>query len=642
MEFKTPTDGLIKNGELYGIRDAYSTMINESFANTRKNQLFARIYESVKADGYERITKFAKKNTSLATVAAKKAVAKARKSMECSCGKCACSKEELDEACKKVIDLITSEFPKPKKLFVKKPHGNVGKLKAVKLVTINEADYDDGDTEDDEADVPRDTMRYEEPPKAGFGPGDEKLSPEVLGEINRLTKDIKYDRELPEEFDDDNAIDDVASDDDNAIEDAPYDNSDDSTASDVSSSDDIPVTDGRSRMGRLSDEFDDDADYSDDDGESRKVFDYCVQSIKLMMTANDRQLGETVTVHFVTPDDFNFKVQGLNDMEQVVDYINKVSGFYFDIDDYSCNFARAAKTGQSPMLVAKKVLTSDAVQGSKEFNKYFGPNGKYADYLYNADGTAKFSPDSEEAKNATDVEKDVSVVSSYPMIWVGARVFSRNHKTQKERPIKPLDFRGTAVVVKECTEANENTVTEGSVASALLAGTGHIVGGVAGGAIGAVGGPAGAIAGYKLGSIAGSAAGAALGARRGKKGAAALGAAVGGGTLGTLGAVGGAAVGGALADDDDDEADESTVNEANNTERAMMQQSAQQIMQLVQQTEQMAKQLAASAQQYAQICKNDVRAANDFNPVFAKIRQCSSSATGMTQLFSQYFQKTFS
>lgn len=605
MELKTPTDGLIKNGELYGIRNAYSKMLIESAEKKQKEQLFKTIYEAVKEADFDKLTKFAKKNTKLATMATKNAIANARKRV-----KCCCDEATVDEVCKKVETIITSELPKPKKLYGKQTAKGVGKMKARKVMSINEADdYDDSD--DSEPDVSGFSVDRAE--KAGFGQG-EKLSPDILKEIDRLTKDVKYDKELTPEMKRDLAKQGIDTDElDDTQDNVGQGDSDGSDASSKersrqASSARLTSLDSRPGMSKMSDEFDNPNSVGGEEPDPRKYFDYCVQAIRMCVTVGNQQLGKPVTIHFVTPTDFNYKVQNLSDMEQVVDFINNMTGFYFDINDYSFDFSTAEKTGKRPMLMAKKVLTSDAVQGSKAFNKYFGPEGQFADYLYNADGTPKFSPDSEDAQSLEGAEKDVSVVSKYPVIWVGARVYSRNHKTGKEREIKPLDFRGTEIVVKECSEVSEG---------ALGAGVGNVLGGIIGGTAGSAFGPVGTV----VGTIGGRALGAALGAGSGRRLKAAAGSAAGGLLGGGLGSAAGAALGGS-----------DLVNEESNSEREALANAVTEFRNVAAQLFNASQTTLQSAQQMASVCKDESLSA-DVSNVVAQASSVLNSVKRLTVAF---------
>ena len=607
MELKTPTNGLIKNGELYGIRNAYSKILTESVEKKQKDMLFKTIYETVKTADFDKLTKFAKKNTKLATMATKNAIANARKSI-----KCCCDEATVDEVCKKVETIIISELPKPKKLSAKQMKSVPTKIKAAEIVSINEAgDYDDADDSDDsEPDVSGFSIDRAE--KAGLGQG-EKLSPEILKEIDRITKDVKYDRELTPEMKRDLAKQGIDTDD---IDDVQYTGKEgdadgrDATTKERSrqaSSARLMGLDNRPGMSRMSDEFDNPNAIGREEQEPHRYFDYCVQSIRMCVTVGNEQLGKPVTVHFVTPTDINYKIQNLSDMEQVVDFINNMTGFYFDINDYSYDFASEKKTGKRPLLMAKKVITSDTVQGSKAFNKYFGPDGEFADYLYNADGTPKFTPDSEDAQDLDGAKKDVSVVSKYPVVWVGARVYSRNHKTGKEREIKPLDFRGTAIVVKESCDVDEG---------ALGAGVGNVVGGIVGGTAGSALGPVGAA----LGKVGGRALGAALGAGKGHRAKAAAGSAVGGLVGGGLGSAAGAALGGA-------------VSEESNSEREMLLNAVAEFSSVIEQAVNSAQLTLQYAQKLQKVCK-DNSLTTDINGLVQQSKSILDSAKAMSSSFN--------
>lgn len=590
MQLRTPTDGLIKNGELYGIRNAYSAMVNESVEAAQKEKLFKSIYEAVKNADYDKLTRFAKKNTKLAMSATKQSIKKA-------CTGLKCDEAMLTEVCKRVATVIANELPKPKKLSGKQTAKSVGKMKPGKMIDINE-DQDDDDNGDD-ADYSDADMQNFRGDISGIDTSNE-LTPEHLKMIDDLTKDVAYDREMSPEMKKDLIKSGVSSDDIDGDDGKRMSVGRDDALSRVnakrSSSDRLTSLDNRPGLPRMSDEFDKEGGFSGaSDAEPRKYFEYCVQSIRMCITVNGKVLGEPTSLWFTTPSNMQYKIQSLTDMEQVIDWINSTTGFYFEIDDYSYNFAKEAQTGKPSLLMAKKVLNSDVVQGSKAFNKYFGPNGKYADYLYKADGTAKFAPDSKGAEDADGAAKDTDVVSSYPVVWVGANVKSRNRKTKAERPIKPIDFRNTAVVVKECT------TNEGTIGSGIGGAVGNIAGKAIGGALGSVAGPIGTAIGSTLGGLAGSAAGAALGADKGNGAAAATGAAAGSALGGTLGAGAGGAIGNAVSGGSSDE----SVNEETNSEREALANGVNQFGSVISGIEAQSAQTVEAAKQLVSLCKDN-------------------------------------
>jgi hypothetical protein len=156
------------------------------------------------------------------------------------------------------------------------------------------------------------------------------------------------------------------------------------------------------------------------------------------------KLMETPQVLYKKPD----AEIDIDSMDEVLMRINEMCDFYFEPSDYYCDFSNISDSSQFPKLMATKVLTSDAIQGSDTLAKYFGPKGKFADYLYKADGTARLEPYKIETDDMSIEQRDVNVVKSFPVFHVCANVVSKTGDGNV-KPLVPSDFEGTKISVIE-------------------------------------------------------------------------------------------------------------------------------------------------------------------------------------------------
>lgn len=424
MELSTPTNGLIKNGELRGIGDAYVRMLNESAEEGIRKALFTNIYESVKKNNFGRLVKFARKNAKLAKATLRKSVEKACKGVDC--GMDAKAKKEV---CDQVEEALCRELPAVEK--ARAPMGRacgVRRFKTPKArLALVEAEYqdEDDDVENGRHDDDDTDLRGFRPDRAGSIQGG-PLDKDVVDEIERLTKGIKTDNEIPPEMKRDLMHDPDAA---GSLEDEQDYGDDDQ---------------------------DQDQDYEDgdDDEDQQDAKDFCVTSIRMAVRANGRPLGKPVWVFVGTHSDRVFRTQDLHSVEDVLRYANETSGCYFDIDDFTCDFARARATGRQPMVIGRRRITPDFVSGSRAFNRFFGPEGQFADYLYKADGTPRFAPDSPEGRAADGARRDATVVERYPEVIVGITFIARDSHTGKPVPVEPEDFDGLRVKVEEAAPQN--------------------------------------------------------------------------------------------------------------------------------------------------------------------------------------------
>ena len=82
MDPHTPGDKTFSFGKLYKVRDAYASMVNESYQQTQQNKVFNYIVESIKVNDVKRIKKFATKNRKLADIAMTNAINRALSSIK--------------------------------------------------------------------------------------------------------------------------------------------------------------------------------------------------------------------------------------------------------------------------------------------------------------------------------------------------------------------------------------------------------------------------------------------------------------------------------------------------------------------------------------------------------------------------------
>ena len=160
----------------------------------------------------------------------------------------------------------------------------------------------------------------------------------------------------------------------------------------------------------------------------------------MCMTVGNRLLGEPTTVID------NEKIEPFRKMKDLLNYIDDKLGFFFEEDDFYCNFAKAAADNKSPALCARKAITSDVVQGSEALSKWFGPNGHFSGYLYKPDGTAKLEPSKKLADEKTGLQEEIDVVDKFPVIHLFSVVDVKD-SDKDTRGLVPDDFKGTEVHV---------------------------------------------------------------------------------------------------------------------------------------------------------------------------------------------------
>lgn len=423
MELSTPTNGLIKNGELRGIGNAYVRMLNESAEEGMRKALFTNIYESVKKSNFGRLVKFARKNAKLAKATVRKSVEKACKGVDC--GMDAKAKKEV---CDQVEEALCRELPAVEKSVAQpgRARGVRGFKRPKARLALTEAEYqdEDDDVENGRHDDDNADLSGFRPDRAGSIQGG-PLDKDVVDEIERLTKGIKTDKEIPPEMKRDLMHDPDAA--------GSLDDEQD-----------------------FGDDDDQDQDYEDgeEDEDQQDAKDFCVTSIRMAVRANGRPLGKPVWVFVGTHSDRVFRTQDLHSVEDVLRYANETSGCYFDLDDFTCDFARARATGRQPMVIGRRRITPDFVSGSRAFNRFFGPEGQFADYLYKADGTPRFAPNSPEGRAADGALRDATVVERYPEVIVGITFIARDSRTGKPVPVEPEDFDGLRVKVEETAPQN--------------------------------------------------------------------------------------------------------------------------------------------------------------------------------------------
>ena len=96
--------------------------------------------------------------------------------------------------------------------------------------------------------------------------------------------------------------------------------------------------------------------------------------------------------------------------------------------------------------IRNSISTGGSADGLGDFlNAYFGPYGKYKDYLYRADGTPRI--EMSKAQNMSTIDREVNAISSYPIIRVYAEVISWDVINGEDvlREIAPNDFRETPI-----------------------------------------------------------------------------------------------------------------------------------------------------------------------------------------------------
>lgn len=455
MSLHTPTtEEKFTYSEYRSINDAYSKMLNESVQKSTTESVAKQIVDDVRRKSLGRIRKCAKKSTRLATFATQTALNEACEKIKCDrdvlAKARACAKKTLRKAIGEDFD-YDDDFR----------HDGVG-------YTVGEIE-DLSDYRAELEKIDREVRdRYGDEPFRDDKQFQDRYSPDELtedaddddgfeGERDFVPSADDADRSVEvddlssvkRELDDNDEIvrnhygDEPFKDDNNFLYNAP--DSDDSEADDGEGVEDDT---SRDTLVRDEDHFDSEDDIvaakDAEDSEGTHDRKYVVTGISLGMSDGRKLIGEPVSIDVKNGGD------DLTDMEMVVDFVNRSIGFYFEPNDYYCDFSKV-KGGvyKRPKICAKKSLTSDSVQGSEALNRYFGNDGRFADYLYKADGTAKEEPSEVDGGKIGDIKSDVSVVKKFPTLHAMVWVLSTSLPDNKLRDIVPEDFAGTEIRVIE-------------------------------------------------------------------------------------------------------------------------------------------------------------------------------------------------
>jgi len=467
MKLTTPVNG-IKNGEMYTIRDVYVKMINESAVKASEDALFKKVYETIKTKDFEKLTRFAAKNRTLCESATRKAIISACDGIECdgSTLDCVCSKV------KKAIDCDLAPYSAKCTKF------GTPKVKTMKRVSEAGKSLDDLLANKGMA-LDKDEPVYHD---------DDELTPSDLEEIERLTKDIDNGEEddgkkkkakrgrKPKDVkgeDDDTIIDREAEDDDRSklksgkdkqsANDDDDDDDGDTTDYDKNTEDDDTGSTTKLKDQTFRGNFDNDADretaYDDDDGLDYSEG-YCVNRIIAGIFVNNKIVGNSVVMYDNVDAKLGKYDELFDNMHDVLWFISQKVGLNFSEKEFTVKFDDSddIKVGDkviraTPPILASTTITSKLVQGNKVLNRVFGPEGRYAGYLFNDDGTPRLEPNDAAVDGMTDAEKDVSVVEKYPMLQVVTFVQKIVHdekdseKVVKEE-ITAKDFKGTRAIIE--------------------------------------------------------------------------------------------------------------------------------------------------------------------------------------------------
>jgi hypothetical protein len=426
--------------EYSSINNAYSNMVTESYKQSLYESVVNQILNKVQKNGLKKIKKCAAKSAKLANYATQTALKEACDGIECD-------SEVLESACEKVKKIIDHTISSIKPTYVSpKAHKKLdcGKMKEGKIMSVKEATDDEENQFYDEQD---------------YVPSSDDMHSDDIGTNGYITDDKSSFEDFDFKKNDDmvkqehgiNVSNDIGDEDANGADFDAMDTRSKKLANgeDYGDKEEADTDDGYGEgPSDMSSEFDSEDDIiaqkdKENSDEADSPFKYVVTGIVLEMTDGDKKIGKDVSVELKDVAD------NLTDMEMVVDYVNKQIGFYFEANDYCYDFTETYGRYNTPILRAQKALTSDSIQGSEALNKYFGNDGRFGDYLYKADGTAKDEPSEVDVGAMSDVEKDVSVVKKFPTLVAKVFVLSINTKTNKLRKITPSDFRGTEIRVVE-------------------------------------------------------------------------------------------------------------------------------------------------------------------------------------------------
>jgi len=432
MTLHTPiNESKFTYSEYSSINDAYSKMINESDYKTVVESVVNQILNKIQKNGLKKIKKCYKKSVKLASFATQTAIKEA-------CEGIKCNKEALNEACCKVKKIIDHNLCSAclVKMDLKARKHNPSKMKKGLIMSIKEG----ADTDDEEDTFTNEPDYVDHDGSVAGGEYDDISS--IRGELDDIDRDVKNTTGVDVDKEDDSFLWNPQK----GLNDLTYDNDDSKVEYDDELSPEYDTS--RDTLRRAEDEFDsEDSIISAKDNEendSLSKYKYVVTGIVIGMSDGKKMIGEPVTI------DVKLDESVLDNMEDVVDFVNKTVGFYFEPNDYYCDFSKVRDGSyKNARLCAKKSLTSDSVQGSEALNKYFGNDGRYADYLYKADGTAKDEPSEVDVGKMSDTEKDLSVVKKFPTVHLMVWLLSTNKNNGYLREIEPDDFAGTEIRVIE-------------------------------------------------------------------------------------------------------------------------------------------------------------------------------------------------
>lgn len=142
MDLHTPGDKTFGFGKLYKVRDAYASMVNESYQNDMRNSAFNYVVESIKANDVKRIKKFATKNHKLADIAMTNAINRALTSMKKAFKGMTMTDSMKKSFIKKVRVAINAEIEPAVRLGKTQTKTIPAKMKPRKIMTIKESEED--------------------------------------------------------------------------------------------------------------------------------------------------------------------------------------------------------------------------------------------------------------------------------------------------------------------------------------------------------------------------------------------------------------------------------------------------------------------------------------------------------------------
>lgn len=142
MDLHTPGDKTFSFGKLYKVRDAYASMVNESYQQTQQNKVFNYIVESIKVNDVKRIKKFATKNRKLADIAMTNAINRALSSIKRAFKGMKMTDSMKKALVKKVRVAINAEIEPSIRLGKKQSKTIPSKMKPRKIMSIHESEED--------------------------------------------------------------------------------------------------------------------------------------------------------------------------------------------------------------------------------------------------------------------------------------------------------------------------------------------------------------------------------------------------------------------------------------------------------------------------------------------------------------------